>query len=201
MAKRTLISGAKCPLTFDLDRRNASVMNAICYWALSGNNDVMVPSPHQLCGCRSSVAGSAVLSPCCVRPGKAWHGFVVADPSLSDHVARPSMAVLLENVTNCVWHAFLALQQNKTGTVHKSRLKVTVCVVAPPPQRPPRPTPNNCDRSNRCDSDIAFYSLGSVFLCANLVSSHFTCWLLITITRILARSYVSVAGNSFFTNF
>ncbi|KAF5293693.1 hypothetical protein FQA39_LY03178 [Lamprigera yunnana] len=34
------------------------------------------------------------------------------------------MAVLLENVTNCVWHAFAALQQDKAGHVQKSKLKV-----------------------------------------------------------------------------
>lgn len=36
------------------------------------------------------------------------------------------MAVLLENVTNYVWHAFSALQQDKKGLVHKSKLKVSV---------------------------------------------------------------------------
>ncbi|KAK4873844.1 hypothetical protein RN001_013204 [Aquatica leii] len=34
------------------------------------------------------------------------------------------MAVLLENVTNYVWHAFAALQQDKPGFVQKSKLKV-----------------------------------------------------------------------------
>lgn len=34
------------------------------------------------------------------------------------------MAVLLENVTNYVWHAFAALQQDKCGSVQKSKLKV-----------------------------------------------------------------------------
>ncbi|VEN63552.1 unnamed protein product [Callosobruchus maculatus] len=34
------------------------------------------------------------------------------------------MAVLLENVANCVWLAFEALQQDKSGFVHKSKLKV-----------------------------------------------------------------------------
>ncbi|KAJ3645131.1 hypothetical protein Zmor_022818 [Zophobas morio] len=34
------------------------------------------------------------------------------------------MAVLLDNVTNCVWQAFDALQQDKSGFVHKSKLKV-----------------------------------------------------------------------------
>ncbi|CAG9857082.1 unnamed protein product [Phyllotreta striolata] len=34
------------------------------------------------------------------------------------------MSVLLENTTNCVWLAFEALQQDKTGIVHKSKLKV-----------------------------------------------------------------------------
>ncbi|CAH1109939.1 unnamed protein product [Psylliodes chrysocephalus] len=34
------------------------------------------------------------------------------------------MSVLLENTTNCVWLAFEALQQDKSGLVHKSKLKV-----------------------------------------------------------------------------
>lgn len=34
------------------------------------------------------------------------------------------MAVLLENTTNYVWQAFAALQQDKSGFVHKSKLKV-----------------------------------------------------------------------------
>lgn len=34
------------------------------------------------------------------------------------------MAVLFENVTNYVWHAFSALQQDKSGLVQKSKLKV-----------------------------------------------------------------------------
>ncbi|KAF5308046.1 hypothetical protein FQR65_LT06421 [Abscondita terminalis] len=34
------------------------------------------------------------------------------------------MAVLLENVSNYVWHAFAALQQDKPGFVQKSKLKV-----------------------------------------------------------------------------
>ncbi|KAJ8980974.1 hypothetical protein NQ317_013428 [Molorchus minor] len=34
------------------------------------------------------------------------------------------MAVLLENIANCVWLAFEALQQDKSGFVHKSKLKV-----------------------------------------------------------------------------
>ncbi|CAG9813416.1 unnamed protein product [Phaedon cochleariae] len=34
------------------------------------------------------------------------------------------MAVLLENTANCIWLAFEALQQDKSGTVHKSKLKV-----------------------------------------------------------------------------
>ncbi|CAH1376867.1 hypothetical protein MTP99_018273 [Tenebrio molitor] len=34
------------------------------------------------------------------------------------------MAVLLDNITNCVWQAFDVLQQDKSGYVHKSKLKV-----------------------------------------------------------------------------
>ncbi|XP_018561110.1 switch-associated protein 70 [Anoplophora glabripennis] len=34
------------------------------------------------------------------------------------------MALLLENISNCVWLAFEALQQDKSGFVHKSKLKV-----------------------------------------------------------------------------
>jgi hypothetical protein len=35
------------------------------------------------------------------------------------------MAVLLDNITNCVWQAFDVLQQDKSGYVHKSKLKVS----------------------------------------------------------------------------
>ncbi|CAH1282304.1 unnamed protein product [Diabrotica balteata] len=34
------------------------------------------------------------------------------------------MAVVLENTTNCLWLAFEALQQDRSGLVHKSKLKV-----------------------------------------------------------------------------
>ncbi|RZB39600.1 switch-associated protein 70 [Asbolus verrucosus] len=34
------------------------------------------------------------------------------------------MAVLFENISNCVWQAFEVLQQDKSGFVHKSKLKV-----------------------------------------------------------------------------
>lgn len=40
------------------------------------------------------------------------------------HTIWQVMAVLLENVTNCVWQAFASLQQDKTGLVPKSKLKV-----------------------------------------------------------------------------
>lgn len=34
------------------------------------------------------------------------------------------MAVLLENTTNTVWQAFVSLQHDASGFVHKSKLKV-----------------------------------------------------------------------------
>lgn len=36
------------------------------------------------------------------------------------------MATLLKNVTNCVWQAFNSLDTDDTGTVVKSKLKVSV---------------------------------------------------------------------------
>lgn len=34
------------------------------------------------------------------------------------------MAGLLKNVTNSIWHAFMALQQDQEAMVNKSKLKV-----------------------------------------------------------------------------
>lgn len=38
---------------------------------------------------------------------------------------RADMATLLKNVTNCVWQAFNSLDTDKSGTVVKSKLKVS----------------------------------------------------------------------------
>ena len=36
------------------------------------------------------------------------------------------MSVLLKNVTNSIWHAFNALQQERNGFVNKTKLKVNI---------------------------------------------------------------------------
>lgn len=38
------------------------------------------------------------------------------------------MATLLKNVTNCIWQAFNSLDTDDTGTVVKSKLKVSVSI-------------------------------------------------------------------------
>lgn len=38
------------------------------------------------------------------------------------------MAALLKNVTNCIWQAFNSLDTDNTGTVVKSKLKVSTSV-------------------------------------------------------------------------
>lgn len=52
-------------------------------------------------------------------------------PQLTHTIWQVSMAVLLENVTNCVWQAFASLQQDKTGLVPKSKLKVRLLLLKP----------------------------------------------------------------------
>lgn len=49
--------------------------------------------------------------------------FIIHKDEWITHLSR--MAVLLKNVSNSIWHAFSALQNDKSGIVLKSKLKVS----------------------------------------------------------------------------